>query len=167
MKNFWKHTLIFLAVIVIAAGIIIGVFYDRGVVGSEWTVYELGKENYTSISKSDVQKMEKVLEEIENKPATQEQIDEYTNTAEWTGFIFSNDKTSTVYSFSSNLGILAVYKADKIAQTQSIDIDSDPAEIEAKAEKIAGEVDVSDFSFYQCTEEEITQIKTIYEEYYK
>lgn len=167
MKPFWKHTLIFLSVILIVAGIIIGVFYARGLVGGEWSVYEFSGENYTSLSKSDARKMKKLLEEINNTPATQEQIEEYTNATEWTGFIFSNDKTSTVYSFSNNLNILAVYQADKIAQTQSIDIESNPELAESQAEEIAKEVDVSDFSFYQCTKEEIEEIKAIYENYYE
>lgn len=165
MKNFWKQISIFGGVVVLAAIIILVYFYQSGV-GSKWTVYKLNGEETVAMTPADISELKTILNQVEKSKATQEEIDNYINANEWTGFVFSNDEIGTVFSFSSNLNMLAVYQSDWEANVVSIEENTSSTITKEQTQEIVEKIDLSNFTFYTCTPEQLESINKIYNNYF-
>ncbi|MDL2324108.1 hypothetical protein LJC61_03010 [Ruminococcaceae bacterium OttesenSCG-928-A16] len=155
MKTFWKQTAWFGGVLVAVAAIVLIFFYANGV-GSHWVLHQLGAETDKRIVGGDTKTLQNIIAECEQTPATKAQIEEYTTTSEWSGFVFTNTTTRTVYAFSQNLGMMAVYQEPEAALPQSGNTQDPLLEIEE-----------ANFSYYQCKEEALQKIEGMYTKYFK
>lgn len=164
MKTFWRQVTVFSGVVAVVALAVFLFFYFNGV-GSYWVAHQQGGQTDKNLIGSDIASLAKIIRECEQTPATEEQIEEYTTTDEWQGYIFIDTKANKVFAFSQNFEMLAIYRPPATTTTVS-HIPNSSADGEADSTTLP-EINYEYFSFYQCTPEFLQQVEKIYSKYYK